>query len=160
MSASAPPFPAAGHDHAGCVQAALAAAVARCESHGSRLTALRRRVLELVWSSHAPVGAYALLDMLRAEGHPAAPPTVYRALDFLREQGLVHRVESQNAYIGCTHPEAPHADLLLLCTACGRAAELDDTEVAAALAQTAAAEGFRIARQTIEVEGLCPDCRE
>jgi len=152
-------FPAPEHDHRSCVRDALESAAEHCAKSGARLTKLRRHVLELVWGSHAPVGAYALLDALRAEGQSAAPPTVYRALDFLMEQGLIHRVESLNAYIGCAHPEAPHTALLLLCTGCGRAAEFEDRGVDEKLRRAAAARGFAVAHQTIEVEGLCPDCR-
>ncbi len=159
MSELETPFPAPAHDHGGCVRAALDAAEEHCVRHGARLTALRRRVLELVWNGHAPVGAYALLDALKTEGHSAAPPTVYRALEFLIEQGLVHRVESLNAYVGCPRPEARHAAMLLLCTGCGRAAELDETQVGETLRRAADQQGFTVARQTIEVEGLCPDCR-
>lgn len=153
-------FPAPAHDHGGCVRAALDAAEDRCERQGARLTSMRRRVLELIWNSHTPVGAYALLDALKSEGHGAAPPTVYRALDFLLEQRLVHRVECLNAFVGCPRPDSPHAALLLLCTDCGRAAELDDSAVSETLRMAAAARGFTVARQTIEVEGLCPACRD
>lgn len=160
MSATvASPFPAIGHDHAGCVRDALAAAEALCDREGARLTSVRRRVLELVWGSHAPIGAYALLDLLRDEGQRAAPPTVYRALDFLLEHGLVHRVERLNAFVGCSHPAAPHAALLMLCTGCGRAAELEDEAVGQSLRAAAARRGFAIARQTVEIEGVCADCR-
>ena len=160
MTLPAAIFPSLSHDHGDCVRTAIDVAVEQCGRHGARLTALRRRVLELVWGSHAPVGAYALLDALKAEGHGAAPPTVYRALDFLLEQGLVHRVESLNAYIGCVRPDAPHTASLLICTGCGRAAEFDDHGIDERLRRAAAARGFAVARQTIEVEGLCPDCRE
>jgi Fur family zinc uptake transcriptional regulator len=158
MNASAP-FPALEHDHADCVRSALDQAEEHCECNGARLTALRRHVLELVWKNHAPVGAYALLEQLNAEGHAAAPPTVYRALDFLIEQGLVHRVESLNAYLGCAHPDEAHTALLLLCSECGRAAEFEDRGIDERLRRAAAARHFTVARQTIEVEGLCPDCQ-
>ncbi|HEY1720342.1 MAG TPA: Fur family transcriptional regulator [Magnetospirillaceae bacterium] len=154
------PFPTLEHDHADCVRTALDQAEEHCERNGARLTAIRRHVLELVWKSHAPVGAYALLDALNAEGHNAAPPTVYRALDFLMEQGLVHRVESLNAYLGCAHPEESHAALLLLCTGCGRAAEFEDDGIDERLRRAASSRGFTVARQTIEVEGLCPACQD
>jgi len=131
-----------------------------CVRNGARLTALRKHVLELVWASHAPIGAYALLDALNAGGQHAAPPTVYRALEFLRDQGLIHRVESQNAYIGCAHPDAAHTALLLLCTGCHRAAEFEDHGVDERLRRAASSRGFSVGRQTIEVEGLCPDCRK
>ncbi|MTJ81431.1 MAG: transcriptional repressor [Telmatospirillum sp.] len=154
-------FPSRTHDHAGCVKSALDAAAACCEKHGARFTALRRRVLELVWTSHEPIGAYALLDTLKAEGQAAAPPTVYRALDFLIEQGLVHRLERLNAFVGCPHPDSRHSAHFLICTECGRAAELrDNPAIDAAIRQAADAFGFTVSRQTIEVEGICPDCRD
>ena len=153
------PFPMPVHRHTECVRHAIDAAEAKCRVGGARFTALRRRVLELVWNSHAPVGAYALLEALRGEGHAAQPPTIYRALDFLLRQDLIHRLERRNAYIGCTRPEQPHAAQFLICIDCGRAAELDDPAIGAALNRGAEAAGFRITAQTVEIEGLCADCR-
>jgi Fur family zinc uptake transcriptional regulator len=151
-------FPADNHDHAGCVRSALALAEDLCGRQGQRLTALRRRVLELVWSGHRPVGAYAILELLQREGR-AAPPTVYRALEFLQERGLVHRLASLNAYVGCVRPGRPHAGQFLICAACRTAAELDAPRVAAAIAESAESAGFQVSHQTVEVLGLCPDCR-
>ncbi len=154
------PFPSPVHDHEDCVRSALDTATQQCERHGARFTPLRRRVLELVWTSHEPVGAYALLDTLKTEGHAAAPPTVYRALDFLIDQGLVHRLERMNAFVGCPRPDSSHSAHFLICTDCGRAAEMQDNPALDAALQTAAdALGFTVSRRTIEVEGLCPDCR-
>lgn len=142
------------------MRAALDAATQQCERHGVRFTALRRRVLELVWTSHEPVGAYALLDILKAEGHAAAPPTVYRTLDFLIEQGLVHRLERLNAFVGCPRPDESHSAHFLICTDCGRATELHDaTELDLAVQKAASSLGFTVTRRTVEVEGLCPDCQ-
>lgn len=152
-------FQSPGHDHRHCVDDALAVAESRCRRQGARLTALRRRVLELVWKGHEPVGAYALLDALRAEGRPAAPPTVYRALDFLLDQGLIHRIERVNAFVGCPRPEISHIGQFLLCTECGTVAELDDPTVGEVVAVSAAAQGFSVTRQTIEIEGVCRACQ-
>ncbi|WP_298039458.1 transcriptional repressor [uncultured Desulfuromonas sp.] len=151
-------FAGADHDHAGCVAAALAAAESICRKNGTRLTRLRRRVLELVWQSHRPVGAYALLDMLREEGR-AAPPTVYRALDFLQAHGLVHRLASLNAYVGCSRPGTLHTGQFLICGACHNLVEMDEAGVAAAIERSARAAGFQVQQQTVEIQGLCPDCR-
>jgi Fur family zinc uptake transcriptional regulator len=159
MSATLDHFPALAHDHDACVKGALDLAENSCERQGARLTALRRRVLELVWGSHAPVGAYALLDQLKQEGHGAAPPTVYRSLDFLLEHGLIHRLERLNAYVGCSRPTTRHVAQFLICTTCSRAVELDDPAIDAAVLRRAQALGFSVARQTIEVEGLCPACQ-
>lgn len=152
-------FPVPNHDHGPCVAHALAAAEAECRRRGARLTDVRRRVLELVWQSHAPVGAYALLETLGREGFCAAPPTVYRALDFLLAHGLVHRIERLNAYTGCAHPGTPHAGQFLLCQDCGAAAELIDPAIDHAVAAAAARLGFTVTRQTVEVDGLCPVCQ-
>ena len=82
----------APHNHDHCIVDALQRAEALCEQRNVRLTPIRRRVLELVWHSHAPIGAYAILDQLKTTDRSAAPPTVHRALDFLLEHGLVHRL--------------------------------------------------------------------
>ncbi len=154
------PFPAASHDHESCITDALAAAAALCERRGARLTSVRRRVLELVWRSHEPVGAYAILEILRLDGRSSAPPTVYRALEFLLAHGLVHRIESRNAFVGCVHPGDPHGGQFLICRGCGVAAELSDDAISGVVADRAADLGFEVQQQTIEVAGLCPRCRE
>jgi Fur family zinc uptake transcriptional regulator len=153
-------FAEARHDHGHCMAAALETAERLCARRGARLTKLRRRVLELVWSSHAPVGAYDLLRRLSREHHSAAPPTVYRALDFLLEHGLIHRIESRNAFVGCPAPSRSHAGQFLICRDCGAAAELADPGIDQALARGAAALGFTVERKTVELGGLCPACRE
>ncbi|HUN51901.1 MAG TPA: Fur family transcriptional regulator [Candidatus Sulfotelmatobacter sp.] len=153
-------FPRRGHNHASCVDDAVAAADRVCAQNGTRLTELRRQVLELVWRSHEPVGAYAILEHLAVDsGRRPAPPTVYRALDFLLEQGLVHRIESRNAFFGCTRPGEKHLFEILLCTDCGRAAEVPGDRVTRAVKFSAAALGFEVDRQTVEVMGRCRDCR-
>jgi len=94
-------IPDVAHDHASCVAAAVATAEKLCQERGLRFTSIRCRVLELVWGSHKPIGAYDILEVLGKESESAAPPTVYRALEFLIEAGLVHRLDSLNAFIGC-----------------------------------------------------------
>lgn len=154
----ADPFATAGHDHRDCLTAAIGTAERLCGLRGARLTPLRRRVLELVWRSHDPVGAYAILDALRREGRPAAPPTVYRALEFLTEQGLVHRIASRNAYMGCADPEHAHASQFLICGRCGAASEVSDGRIQGAIAERASVVGFRVQHLMVEVIGLCPSC--
>jgi Fur family zinc uptake transcriptional regulator len=157
--AAAPAFHDAGHDHEACVGTALDRAAELCGRRGARLTELRRQVLELIWRSHAPVGAYEILGELRDGHRAAAPPTVYRALDFLIEQGLVHRIESLNAYVGCSRPEPGHVSQFLICTGCGAAAELEDGAIARAVLRRADELGFAVERQTIELRGRCPRCQ-
>lgn len=156
-----PPAPAPSHDHGACVDGALRRAEAVCADKGARLTPLRRRVLELVWANHKPHGAYALLEALEKESaKKIAPLTVYRALDFLVEQGLAHRIESLNAYLGCCAPDGGHAGQFLVCERCGCAVEIDDPTIKATVEASAASRGFHVHRQTIEISGLCRACQE
>lgn len=149
------------HDHSHCVAEALAAADQVCARSGARLTALRRRVLELVWASHQPLGAYDILGVLSAEdGRRAAPPTVYRALDFLLEHGLIHRLASLNAFIGCNHPGQSHQGHFLICRRCNTAIEVEQPAIGAAIQAAAAEVGFAVEGQMVEVLGLCARCRE
>lgn len=146
------------HDHAACVRDALAAAEARCTARGAHLTPVRRRVLELLLESHRAMGAYDVLARLDAEGMGSQPPVAYRALGFLVEQGLAHRIERLNAFVACTHPGAAHDPAFLICRACRKVAEADSPDPA--LAPEAEAAGFRIERTVVEAEGLCPACQE
>jgi Fur family zinc uptake transcriptional regulator len=153
------PFRKQGHDHRKCVRDAVAAAEDVCAAEGASLTPLRRRVLELVWGAHAPVRAYDLLERLRDErGRRAAPPTVYRALDFLLSLRLIHRIESLNAFVGCADPKHSHGGQFLICDGCGAVAELDDPDIDGRIAERARALGFTPRRRTIEISGRCPDC--
>lgn len=152
-------IPECSHDHESCVNEALATAERLCRERGLRLTATRRRVLELVWGSHKPVGAYDILELLGKESESAAPPTVYRALEFLIEAGLVHRLDSLNAFIGCPDPLHSHAGQFLICRSCRTVTELSDTGIEALVSDTAEQHGFEARRQMLEIEGLCKNCR-
>lgn len=149
----------AEHNHACCVSEALRIAEEVCVARGVRLTSLRRRVLELVWNGHKAIGAYTLLEHLQQEGK-AAPPTVYRALDFLLEQGLIHRLASLNAYVGCICPGAPHSGQFLICEACQNLVEFHDLAIDRAISSRSRFGGFLPSRQTVEILGLCPHCQE
>ena len=155
------PLASRPHDHSHCVSHALAEAESICTRQGLRLTTLRKRVLELVWQSHKPLGAYDILGVLsEADGRRAAPPTVYRALDFLLENGLVHRISSLNAFVGCSHPEHAHQGQFLICRACSAAIELEQSAISDAIVSSAAGVGFVVENQTVEVVGLCSGCQE
>jgi Fur family zinc uptake transcriptional regulator len=159
MNTVEPHIPAAQHDHAGCVAEAISTAERLCRDRGLRFTAIRRRVLELVWDSHKPIGAYGILEILGKESSSAAPPTVYRALEFLIEAGLVHRLDSLNAFIGCPDPASRHAGQFLICLSCRTVTELSDVEIEGLVANRAAEHGFEAVRQMLEIEGLCKNCR-
>jgi Fur family zinc uptake transcriptional regulator len=136
----------------------LASIRLQCQAQGLRLTPIRDQVLSLVINEGKPIKAYDLLERLR-EGHArAAPPTVYRALDFLLENGFIHRLESRNAFVGCGHPEDTHDSQFLICDRCDATVELEDESVVEQLRAAAEAQGFVADSQTIEVHGVCGDC--
>lgn len=145
------------HDHAACVARALEAAEARSRAQGLRLTALRRRVLEILLEAHAAMGAYDVLARLKAEGLGDRPPTAYRALAFLTEHGFAHRVERAGGYVACARPGEAHEPAFLICTGCGTVAE---AAARPPLGRPAEAAGFRIERTVVEAEGLCPACQD
>lgn len=136
----------------------LAAAEKACLRSGARLTPLRRRVLELVLVSGKPVGAYSLLEQLRADGYSDAPPTVYRTLEFLRAQGLVHRIAKSNTFVACSFPRDDHFGLIFVCQQCGAAVELKEERIIDDIGRCASQLGFRAPAQVFEVEGTCRDC--
>jgi Fur family zinc uptake transcriptional regulator len=153
-------IPASGHNHSICVTQALETAEKLCRERGLRFTALRQQVLRLVWDSHKPVGAYDILDSLKQVGKKAAPPTVYRALDFLIEADLVHRLDSLNAFVGCPDPSSSHRGQFLICRGCRTVAELDDAKINTLVRETAADLGFSAEHQMLEIQGLCQSCRD
>ena len=142
-------------------------AEAICEHRGANLTELRRHVLGLILDAASPTGAYDLLDRLRQTRRGAAPPTVYRTLDFLLDQGLIHRVQRLSAFVacvaGCTADHGgeshTHPAQFLICSECGRVVEMQDHHVSTVLARAAKDAGFSFGSATIEVEGLCSTCR-
>lgn len=136
----------------------LARAEALCRERGVRLTEQRKTVLRLLCASDKPISAYELLDQMRGVVKNPAPPTVYRALDFLLEQGLVHKLESLHAYVGCAHPDHPHASQFLICDDCGEVTEVEDASVAESLRAAGQARGFRTKRPIVEVLGTCARC--
>lgn len=147
------------HNHDVCIEQALETAEAVCTEQGQRLTKVRRRALELIWQSHRPLGAYQLLAKLAEEGFNSAPPTVYRALDFLISAGLIHKVESMNAYLGCAHADKAHKGYFLICDECQNVMEFDYQDIHKTLIAKAAEQGFELRSDTIELTGLCADCR-
>jgi Fur family transcriptional regulator, zinc uptake regulator len=130
-----------------------------CEQRGLSFTPLRREVFELVCRHSNSVGAYELLDELRAVRNSAAPVTVYRALEFLLAAGLVHRVAALNAYTACHGHEPGHGGLLLVCGNCSNVVELEDEQLERSIARAAADLRFETAPDPVEVRGICSECR-
>jgi Fur family zinc uptake transcriptional regulator len=143
------------HDQA--LQAALVDAEARCAQAQERLTAPRRRVLELLLGADAPLKAYDLIAAFGEGGEPAKPPTVYRALEFLERLGFAHRIESLNAYVPCRSDAAEHRAAFLICDCCGAAQEFEPDLAAEVFA--ARHTGYAVRAITLEARGLCPACQ-
>ncbi|MHA6344597.1 Fur family transcriptional regulator [Roseivivax sp. CAU 1761] len=146
------------HDHHDCIEGGLTAVEQRCAEAGLQLTAVRRRVLEMLLAEHKAMGAYEILDRLRDEGLGSQPPVAYRALDFLVSNGFAHRIERLNAFVACTRGTAGHAPAFLICRTCRRVVEADSDPQAGELGRAAAATGFAIEAAVREAVGLCPDC--
>ena len=126
--------------------------------HAPKLSRNQTEILSCLRKAKEPMSAYDILDRVRTAGI-SHPPTVYRALEFLLERGLIHRIESLNAYVGCADPGTPHLSQFLICSDCGTAAEVEDRRVAEAIVRSAADSGFKIQGRVIELKGLCPDCQ-
>ena len=156
---AAPDLAFAAHDHAHCAQDALARAEALTTASGARLTPVRRRVLEILLEQHRAMGAYDVLQRLAADGFGNQPPVAYRALEFLVEQGLAHRIQRLNAFTACAHMGEEHAPAFLICRTCHTVAEAEAQGARQSLEAEAARAGFHVERTTIEALGLCPNCR-
>jgi Fur family zinc uptake transcriptional regulator len=145
---------------ADAIARALAKAEALARGRRVALTPVRRRVLELVLKAGRPVGAYALLAELDTAHGKAMPPTVYRALDFLIEQGFVHKIESQNAFVACLDIDHAHRSQFVICNSCGRSVELLDDSLSRRLDERARELGFEVTQQVVEIRGTCAACRD
>ena len=149
------------HNHQHCIESAVEHARVCCSQRGTRLTPQREGILRLVWQSHKPLGAYAIMELLAKErGKAVAPPTVYRALDFLVEHQLIHRVHSLNAFIGCPEPERQHQNHFLICSHCGITVECGSHLLQSLIEKAAEAEDFEPQQQSLEIKGLCARCRQ
>jgi Fur family zinc uptake transcriptional regulator len=157
-SSPVPAHASVKHDHAKCVSTALDTAEQLCIVRGVQLTPIRLQVLKLIWESHQAVKAYELLDRLKPLKQEAKPATIYRALDFLIEQGLIHRIESLNAFIGCHYSGQQHEQLLLICKHCHEVEERSAPEVMSALSSEILQANFIAHSKAIEIHGICAKC--
>lgn len=152
--------PAAGHeDRAADVPAAVERAERMLGEQGLRLTPVRRRALEILLEAEGALGAYDVLSRLAADGFGSQPPVAYRALDFLVEHGLAHRLRRINAFTACSHPGEAHHAAFLICRGCKRVEELHAEHLRATLVEDAHRAGFLVERTSLEASGLCPACR-
>jgi len=161
MTLAKPAFPAPDHDHGRCTADAIEHAERVCERRAQKFTPIRRQVLQALLSSHRPLGAYEVIDELAKSMPRPAPITVYRALDFLIENGLVHRIESRNAYLACAHDhDAAAMVAFLICERCGSVGEIPAAPVAQSLNAAARASGFAPKLSVVEITGTCAHCQK
>ncbi|ODS24024.1 Fur family transcriptional regulator [Candidatus Endobugula sertula] len=148
-------------NHQHCIDTAISNALLACQEANVRLTPLREQLLKLIWKSHQPLGAYDLIEMLAEVSERCiAPPTVYRTLNFLLNVGLIHRINSLNAFIGCTDPSTRHPSYFLICTECQTATECHNDSLRQQVSHIGTQTGFRIQQQWLEVLGLCQNCQK
>ncbi len=156
-----PAFPAPDHDHGRCTAEALSHAETVCKRRAQNFTPIRRSVLKALLASHRPLGAYEVIEELARSMPRPAPITVYRALDFLMANGLVHRIESRNAYLACAHDhDATSAVAFLICEHCGLVGEIPSASFAQGLGAAARASGFQPKLSVVEITGTCSHCRK
>ncbi len=156
-----PSFPVRDHDHGVCVAGALGRAKLRCEEKGIKWTALREQVFQHVTASHRPISAYDLIESLAKDGKRLAPVSVYRILDVLREAGIVHRLESRNAFFACmTGHYGERQTVAFVCRECECVTEAEAPEAFRAIGEVSEATGFRPLAIMVEVNGTCAECRE
>ncbi len=161
MSSTKPAFPAPDHDHNRCAADAISHAEQVCANRAQKFTPIRRQVLQALLSSHRPLGAYEIIDELARSMPRPAPITVYRALEFLMANGLVHRIESRNAYLACAHDhDAASLVAFLICERCGSVGEIPAASVAQSLSSAARASGFAPKLSVVEITGTCAHCQK
>lgn len=133
-----------------------------CVANGVRLTELRQQVLTLILRHGKPLGAYSLMDLLEeaSDRERVAPPTVYRALDFLLEHRLIHKIHSLNAYVGNSNPEREGSSVILICADCGNAQEVPNNTIQQAINLSASQHRFSVEKQVIEITGRCGSCKQ
>ncbi len=153
------------HNHQHCIDDALIAAQSICKQQNAKLTELREQVLLLIWKNHKPLGAYTLIEQLSEQTQRRiAPPTVYRTLEFLLDLGLIHRINSLNAYIGCTHPHSHQGNKVhqhnyfLICKKCHHTQELIDKDLSNKIQSLSQNFNFTAQDQWLEITGLCQEC--
>ncbi len=157
---NAPSFPARDHDHGVCMDGALVRAKSRCIEKGIKWTALREQVFRHVTTNHKPVSAYDLIESLAREGKRLAPVSIYRILDVLQEAGIVHRLESRNAFFACmSGHESTRQTVTFVCEGCERVTEIEAPAAYRAIGEASEAARFYPRSTIVEVSGTCAECR-
>ena len=145
------------HNHKKCFEISMNAFKKHCHENNIKLTPLRLKVFELLLKDHRPIGAYQILEMLGKDGFSSTPPIAYRVLDFLIEQGFVHKIKKLNAFIACSHPGNSHSPTFMICRKCEKVAEIDEKKSGLKLDKKSLSE-FKIEESIIEIIGICKKC--
>ena len=145
------------HNHELCYKTSIKAFKKNCHEKKLKLTPLRLKVFELLLNDHRPLGAYQILNTLSKDGLNLTPPVIYRVLDFLIEQGFVHKIKNLNAFIACSHPGNTHSPTFMICRKCEKVAEIDVNESGIKLDKNLFSD-FQIEESIIEVIGICKSC--
>ena len=145
------------HNHADCYATAMNALEKHCFEKNLQFTPLRRKVFEFLLRDHRPLGAYEILDLLRKAGLSSKPPIAYRVLDFLIEQGFVHKIQGLNAFVACSHPGNFHSPAFMICRKCDKVAEVKEAE-SRINKEKASLIDFKIEEASVEIVGICKSC--
>ncbi len=148
------------HNHNNCISFALEEAQRICDTRGEKFTELRKEVLKIIWKSHRAVKAYAILSQLDPRIASVEPVNVYRALDFLCEQQLIHKIHMVKSYIGCSHPAEHNNCILFYCNSCHEVQELCQQNVRTALQNVCDKYDLNVVEQLCEIVGICRNCDE
>lgn len=146
------------NNHNTCIDDALKKAEKICRNKGLKFTKLRHRVLKLIWKSHGYVKAYDLLEELKKIDNSAKPPTIYRTLDFLIDNGFIHRIQSLNAFVGCSHPQKHKECYFLICKDCQNIEECCSEKIEKFVSSTSGKNNFLPSKVTLEISGVCQEC--
>ena len=144
--------------HKSCIKEALIGAKIICDQRGVKLTKLRETVLKLIWKNHSYVKAYDLLDDLKKIDNSAKPPTIYRSLEFLMENGFIHKIQSLNAFVGCSHPSEHNECYFLICKECQNIEECHSENINKFVQSTSSNNNFSANQVTLEISGICQEC--
>lgn len=147
-------------NHENCISTTINQVEKICAENGLRFTKIRKAVLEIIWESHRPIKAYDILTKISNINYSEKPPTVYRALDFLMENGFVHKINSLNSYVGCSHPNEHSDCYFIICSICNEVQECCDSTITKTIKKILNKNTFKHDYIALEVNGQCNYCSD
>lgn len=146
------------NNHEYCIESAIKKTENVFKERGVAFTLLRKQILKLILESHIPFGAYDILAKLKLENKSAKPITVYRILDLFLENNIVHKIESQNKFLGCSHPGEGHNCWFLICDNCNVVQELCSSQLKRIIDSECKNYNFIPKKTILEINGYCNAC--